>query len=413
MSLKWKIRNDISKKSRFLKRLIDGAAYRKNTQRYRKQAKLPIQDNAVVFMSFVGTKYADSPRAIYEYMLSNPDYDDYEFYWFFKDPDKYRHLEKNSRTKVYKYNSDDHYRYYATAKYWVTNSRVPDVIPLRDGQVYLQCWHGTPLKRLGFDIQVKGANAKMTKAELCRQYSVDAQKYTYMTSPSRFCTEKFISAFGLDAIGREDIIIEKGYPRNDFLSNFTPDDVVRLRRELGIPEDKKVILYAPTWRDNQHTSGVGYVCKEEVDFDRLRQEIGDDFVILFRAHYFVANRFDFDKYEGFIYDVSDYDEINDLYVAADMLITDYSSVFFDYAILKRPIIFFMYDLEMYRDDVRGFYISLDELPGPIIEDEAQLADAIRNADKGELDSRYAAFNEKYNYLDDGGASARVVAEVFR
>lgn len=413
MKLKWKIRNDLSKRSPFFRKLIDGAAFRKNRKRYLHQAKAPVQDNAICFMSFLGRKYADSPRAIYEYMLTDPAYDKYEFYWFFKEPEKYRYLENNSRTRVYKYNSDDHYKYYATAKYWVTNSRVPDVIPLRDEQVYLQCWHGTPLKRLGFDIQVSGANAKMTKAELCKQYSTDATKYTYMTSPSRFCTEKFISAFALDKIGREDIIIEKGYPRNDFLSNFTAEDAARIKRDLGIPEGKKVILYAPTWRDNQHTSGVGYVLKAEVDFEKLREELEDDFIILFRAHYFVANKFDFEKYAGFIYDVSDYDEINDLYVVSDMLITDYSSVFFDYAILRRPIIFFMYDLEAYRDDVRGFYISLDELPGPIIQDEDELAEAIRNAAGGELDSRYAAFNETYNYLDDGHACERVAAEVFK
>ena len=255
-----------------MKRIIDSAAFRKNRKRYEKQAANPIKENAVVFMSFMGNKYADSPRAIYEYMLSSAEYDNYEFYWFFKKPEKYKFLENNSRTKVYKYNSDDHYRYYATAKYWVTNSRVPDVIPVRKEQVYLQCWHGTPLKRLGFDVKVGGANAKYTPADVSRQYEIDAMKYTYMTSPSRFCTEKFISAFGLDRHNKEDIIIEKGYPRNDFLSNHTEEDVNRIKKELGILENKKVILYAPTWRDNQHTSGVGYVYKDEIDFDKLKDE---------------------------------------------------------------------------------------------------------------------------------------------
>lgn len=396
-----------------MKKIIEAAAFKKNRKRYEAQAINPIRDNVVVFMSFMGKKYADSPRAIYEYMLGNPEYDDYEFYWFFKEPDKYKFLENNSRTKVYKYNSDDHYKYYATAKYWVTNSRVPDVIPTRDEQVYIQCWHGTPLKRLGFDVKVEGANAKYTPADVSKQYAIDAMKYTYMLSPSRFCSEKFISAFGLDKVNREDIIVEKGYPRNDFLSNFTKEDVARIKKELELPEDKKLILYAPTWRDNQHTSGVGYVYKDEVDFDRLREELGEDYIILFRAHYFVANNFDFEKYEGFIRDVSGYDEINDLYVVSDMLITDYSSVFFDFAILKRPIIFYMYDLEMYRDDVRGFYISLDELPGPIITDIGDLPVAIKNAFEGSIDSRYAEFSDKYNYLDDGNACKRVAETVFK
>lgn len=412
MSLKWKVRNELVKRSRLMKRIIDSAAFRKNRKRYEKQAANPIQDNTVVFMSFMGNKYADSPRAIYEYMLNSAEYNSYEFYWFFKKPEKYKFLEKNSRTKVYKYNSDDHYRYYATAKYWVTNSRVPDVIPVRKEQVYLQCWHGTPLKRLGFDVKVEGANAKYTPADVSRQYEIDAKKYTYMTSPSRFCTEKFISAFGLDRHNRENIIIEKGYPRNDFLSNYTDEDYCSIKKKFSIPEDKKVVLYAPTWRDNQHTSGVGYVYKDEINFSNLIKELGDEFIILFRAHYFVANSFDFEKYEGHIIDVSGYDEINDLYVISDMLITDYSSVFFDFAILKRPIVFFMYDLEMYRDDVRGFYISLEELPGPIITKENELPDAIKNGINEGIDKKYEAFNAKYNYLDDGGACKRVTDIVF-
>ena len=120
---------------------------------------------------------------------------------------------------------------------------------------------------------------------------------------------------------------------------------------MGIENDKrKIILYAPTYRSNQHQTGVGYVYKEEVDFERLQKEIGQDYIILFRPHYFIANVFDFEKYKGFVYNVSDIDDINELYIITDLLITDYSSVFFDFANLKRPMIFYMYDLAHYRDE---------------------------------------------------------------
>ena len=405
--------NALEQKSPFLKKYIRKLRFARNQGRYRRVAGLPVDDKLIMFSSFMGKKYGDSPRAIYEYMRTRPEFDDYRFVWAFRYPDNFRFLEQNPRTSVLKTNSDEHYKVYATAKYWVVNSRVPDIIGKKDDQVYLQCWHGTPLKRLGFDIEVKGQNAKYTVNELTSKYAIDGKKYTYMTSPSAFCTEKFISAFGLDRIGRENIVIEEGYPRNDFLSNYTEEDVARIKEQLGLPTDKKLILYAPTWRDNQYNAVDGYTLKEDMDFNLMREKLGDEYVILYRAHYFVANNFDFSKYEGFVYNVCDHDEINDLYVVADMLITDYSSVFFDYAILKRPIIFYMYDLEFYRDEVRGFYISFDELPGPVVQTEDELIGAIEGMKEWTPDEKYRKFNDKYNYLDDGKASERVVERVFR
>ena len=371
-----------------------------------------VNTKRVLFESFVGRKYADSPKAIYEYLLNSEDYKDYEFVWFFMNPEQQTAIAKNPRTKVVKHGSLEYYKYYATSKYWVTNSRISDAILKRKNQVYLQCWHGTPLKKLGFDIKVESGNAMNSIKDIHYKYQVDSKKYTYLLSPSAFCTEKFTSAFNLKAVGKENIIIEKGYPRNDDLVNYTDEDVQRVKKALGLPENKKIILYAPTWRDNQHQSGLGYTYKTEVDFDRLRNELSDEYVILFRAHYFVANKFDFSKYAGFVYNASLYDDINDLYIISDILITDYSSVFFDYSILKRPIIYYMYDLEEYQHVLRDFYISLDDLPGKIVETEDALIDALHNVGELTYDEKYKKFNDTYTYLDDGNASKRVVQCVF-
>ena len=173
-----------------------------------------------------------------------------------------------------------------------------------------------------------------------------------------------------------------------------------------------MILYAPTWRDNQHQSGVGYTYKTEVDFEKLQKELGQDYIILFRAHYLVANEFNFEKYKGFIYDVSKIDDINELYIISDILITDYSSVFFDYANLKKPIIFYMYDFEQYKNDIRGFYIDLKELPGNIAKTEDELIKEVRQiSDNFKYNKTYEEFNRKYNYLDNGEATIRVVKEI--
>lgn len=404
---------NLSKKNVFFRHLLRGCVFVKNRMIYLFFYIRPVKKKRVLFEAFMGRKYVDSPKAMYEYMLTSDEYQDFEFVWFFKDPSKYKHLEKNRNTKVLKYGSTAYYRFYATSKYWVTNSRVPDTIVKKKNQVYIQCWHGTPLKRLGFDIEVKGGNAMNSLKDIRYKYQVDSKKYSYMVSPSKFCTEKFISAFNLRKVGKEHIVIEKGYPRNDFLINYKKSDVERVKKELNLPKDKKIILYAPTWRDNQHTSGIGYTYKTEVDFDYLREQLSDEYIILFRAHYFVANSFDFKKYEGFIYNVSDYDDINELYILGDLLITDYSSVFFDYSILKRPMIFYMYDLEEYQHELRDFYFDIKELPGPIVEKEKDLVKAIKEIEHFRYDKKYEDFNNKYTYLDDGNASKRVVKELIK
>ncbi|MBR1802658.1 MAG: CDP-glycerol glycerophosphotransferase family protein [Clostridia bacterium] len=371
-----------------------------------------VQDKTVIFFAFKGKSYACSPKAIYEYMQSDQAYQDYTYIWAFQEPEKYKFLEKNKNTKVISYGGRKFEQYLAIAKYWIFNYRVEDHIYPKKKQVYVQCWHGTPLKRLGYDL--KGThNAMNSEEEIHQKYKIDSKKFKYFISPSEFATEKFISAWNLKAQGKENVIIQEGYPRNDFLLNYQPSDIERIKEKLNLPKNKKIILYAPTWRDDQHQSGVGYTYKTEINFERLQEQLQDEYIILFRAHYLVANSFDFQKYKGFIYDVSQVDDINELYVISDILVTDYSSVFFDYANLKRPILFYMYDLKKYQEELRGFYIDLAELPGPIFETEQELIEQIRRVQNFLVDEKYQAFNKKYNYLDDGQASKRVIETIIK
>ena len=412
-----KIIINIIKKSQFLRSLLRQLVYLKKRIIYKRCCKKnAIDEKMIIFESFMGRTYSDNPRAMYEEMLKDPKYKDFKFIWAFRKPSEKTNIDQLSNAILVKYNSLDYYKYYSKAKYFVSNSRIPEAIKPREGQVYIQTWHGTPLKRLGYDLTTEGGNALNSLKDMQKKYKVDAERYTYLLSPSRFCTEKFTSCFNLKENNPECKIIEEGYPRNDFLTNFTDADVKKIKDNLDINNigNKKIILYAPTWRDNQHTSGLGYTYKTEVDFDKLQQELGDKCIILFRAHYFVANSFDFEKYKGFIYDVSNYESINDLYVISDILITDYSSVFFDYAILKRPIIFYMYDLKAYKEDIRGFYIDLKELPGNIIENEDDLINEINTLENiFKYDEKYKKFHEKFNLLEDGNASRRVINKIFK
>lgn len=369
-------------------------------------------EKTVVFNSFNGKTYGCSPKAVYEYMISHEEFSDWQFIWAFKNVKKHKFLEENPNTKVVKQTARVYERKLAKAKYWITNYRVPDHVWPKQEQVYVQCWHGTPLKRLGYDLETS-ENAIDSIDDIRGKYDMDAKKFTYILSPSQFASEKFISAWNLKKNKMEDKVMEVGYPRNDLLLNYKPEDIQKIKEYIGIPEGKKVVLYAPTWRDNQHEAGVGFTYDLNVDFERLRRELGDEYVILFRVHYLVASHFSFDDFEGFIYNVSNYDDINHLYMIADLLITDYSSVFFDYGILKKPMLFYMYDLDDYKDSIRGFYFGIDKLPGRIITEEEDLPDAIRDSIHNFVyDDKYKEFNEIFSHMEDGQASARFVATVF-
>ena len=363
-----------------------------------------VDEKLVIFESFHGKQYCDSPKAIYEYMKSNPIYSDYRFVWAFQDPGNYTELTDN-RTSIVKYGTGAYYKAYSRSKYWIVNGWIPIGIRKKPGQIMIQCWHGTPLKRLRHDID-SSIQTHHRKNDL-QTNEKDVSRYDYFISPSRFASKVFNSAFKLEKYNVK--TLEVGYPRHDFLYRYKKTDITRIKKTLNIPKNKKTLLYAPTWRDDRRREDGSYEYKSSVDFDFLQKQLSDEFVVLFRGHSIIDDTLDLKKYNNFIIDVSSYDEVNELYIVSDILITDYSSVFFDYAILGRPMIFFMYDLEHYQNDLRGFYIDLKTLPGDIVTTEKQIISIL-----GDLSGyvkkhrkRYSVFNNTYNYIDDDGASERV------
>jgi len=378
---------------------------------------LPLEtaDKLIFFESFKGRSYACNPRAIFEYLVERPEFQDYCFIWSFRNPKRFKYLEKKyPNTLVIRQYGKIYETALAMAKYWITNYRLLDHIIPGKNQVYVQCWHGTPLKRLGCDLEVS-QNPVHTISEIKRKYRHDAQRFTYLLSPSPFATEKFVSAWDLNSLGKEHAVIEQGYPRNDGLFHVDVEKMAKARQRIGLREDdgRKIILYAPTWRDNQHQTGVGYVYDLALDIGAMQAHLGEDYILLCRLHYLVANKINFDNYRGFAYDVSNFSDINTLYHLSDLLITDYSSVFFDYANLKKPMIFYMYDLEQYRDEIRGFYLDLRELPGKIVTREQDLVPTIVSVDHhNPINDRYEKFLDRFNPRDDGRAAQRVAQIIF-
>lgn len=365
---------------------------------------LPAKQNLIIFESFLGKQYSDNPRAIYEYLKEhNPEY---EMVWSV-DP----RFEKGFLDKGVPYVRRFSIKWLflmAQARFWVTNSRMPLWIPKPKHTTYLQTWHGTPLKKLVFDM--KEVRMPGTTTEDYKQHFYqESRSWDYLISPNRYSTEIFRRAFKF-----EKEVIESGYPRNDIFYKRERDVIAKRFKETHqLPKDKKIILYAPTWRDNQYYQVGKYKMDLNLDLAQLEKELGDNYIIILRMHYLVAENFNLDAFKGFAYDFSKHEDIQELYIISDLLITDYSSVFFDYANLKRPMIFFTYDLDEYEEDIRGFYFNLAEkAPGPLVKTTEEVIKAIKEYKENTFFSdKMEEFYQRFCYLEDGHAAERVVKEV--
>lgn len=361
------------------------------------------KDNWIVFESFIGRNCSGQPKYIYEYLQKNYG-GKFKYIWVLED----KKTNIDGKCKKVKRLGLKYYYYMTRSKYWVNNARQPLDYPKRDSQVMLETWHGTPLKKLFFDMDDVHSDDPNYKANVYKQ----SRQWDYLLSDNPFSTEKFQSCFMYD----KEKILEFGYPANDPLYDKNIEEKAQtLKEKIGIPKNKKVLLYAPTWRDDNAYGDGEYKYESALDFLRLKQEIGNEYVLLLRTHYWVVDRMELNGLSDFVINVSDYDDITDLYIVSDICMTDYSSVFFDYANLKRPILFFMYDLEKYRDVLRGFYLDIEkDLPGPILKTNDEVLEAIKNIDSVNKDygTKYEKFYNRFCSIDDGNAAKRVCEKVF-
>ena len=239
-----------------------------------------------------------------------------------------------------------------------------------------------------------------------------SRNWDYLLSDNRFSTECFKSAF----LYPEEKILELGYPRNDLLYGDDRDERARkIKEKLGIPTDKKVVLYAPTWRDDDYYGPAKYRFSLPLDLEMMKS-LRDRYFFILRTHYFIADNLEIPEEDNdFVMDQSRYNDIGELYLISDILITDYSSVFFDFANLRRPILFFVYDFDKYASVLRGFYFDMTTgCPGPLLKTNEEVLDALENIDvvTREYKDKYKEFCDKFCYLDDGHASDRIVKRVF-
>ncbi len=383
----------LSETNRFQRKLLRSAYYPV-------QQKLPLRDS-ILFVSWKGKQCGDNPLGIAAELRRRGD--SREHIWAVNDwsaaaPD-------NSRVVLR--GSEDYYEALARSRYIIANDDMEPAFSKRDGQVYVQTWHGTPLKKIGFDIE---RPQFISGTSYLDQLASDVAKWDLLLSPNPFSTQIMRRAFRYDGD-----ILDSGYPRNDVLcSGDAPRVAARTRRRLGLPDGKRVVLYAPTWRDNQYYASGRYRFDFRLDLERAWQELGDDHVILFRGHHHMADDVPAGQ-PGFAVNVTTYPDISELFLVSDILVTDYSSVMFDFAATGRPMLFFTYDLDQYRDDLRGFYFDLaSEAPGPLLGTSDEVLAAIRNIDSaaGQHATAYRKFTEKFCPLDDGKAGSRACDRIF-
>ncbi|MFJ2016117.1 MULTISPECIES: bifunctional glycosyltransferase/CDP-glycerol:glycerophosphate glycerophosphotransferase [Streptomyces] len=289
----------------------------------------------------------------------------------------------------------------ARAKYLVNNVNFADAVVKRPGQIHLQTHHGTPLKTMGLDQRKYPASTHMDFAKLLER----CDRWDFSLSSNSFSTAVWERVYPCSYTS-----LETGYPRNDILVNATVEDVRRARAALGLADGAKAFLYMPTHREYQ----PGFT--PALDLARLADELGPDVTLMIRGHYFYGSSPHVAELRrsGRVVDVSGHTRVEELYLAADALITDYSSAMFDYAVLDRPIIIYAPDWDIYSA-VRGTYFNLlEEPPGVVATSQAELIRLLGSEEYGGADAteRRAVFRRRFCEFDDGHAAERVVRRVF-
>jgi CDP-glycerol glycerophosphotransferase len=349
----------------------------------------------IVYRSFDG-RYSDNPRALHEALLTRGDAVEHVWMCATGHADEFP-----PDTATVPVEGPEAVAALESADLVVSNTHLSMDWAKRPGATYLQTWHGTPLKTVHRDVTFD--------PEVPSVIDRDIARWDLLLSQNADATELLPKIFGYDGP-----VHETGYPRNDLLHEPDPaQSRERIRAELGIPAGSTAVLYAPTWRDDQLADDEGPSHRLRLDVARFAEQLGADHVLMVRLHYQVTDALDGIDVPHVV-DLSDYPDIRDLVLAADVLVTDYASVQFDFAVTGRPILYFTYDLDHYRGDLRQFYFDFEQIaPGPLLGTVDEVLDAlgdVQQATDGHRE-RYDRFRERFCSREDGHATERVLALV--
>ncbi len=348
-------------------------------------------DNKMILFSGHSRKYNDSPRTIYEYLISRQEFKGYTFIWALEDP---ANVDVPGPAVKIKADTLKYFFYTLKAKYWVTCVNIERSLRYKKKNcVYLNTWHGVAFNCIG--------NAAGGRKDY------DFSNIDLFCYESEYQKNIFMRDFDV----REDALIPTGLPRNDGLYHVSMEEIIKLKKELGLPSDKKVIMYAPTWRDS-YDKGASYAIKPPMDLSKWEKKLKNEYVLLFRTHAYTTKLLGV-EFNDFCRDFTSYPIINNLFKVADVLISDYSACIADFSILERPIICFAYDYEDYKS-TRGLYIDFnEEMPNGIFETEDKVINHIKTMDyAAECIKTKKMIKDKFTYIG-GTATERCVNAMFK
>ncbi|QDY65069.1 glycosyltransferase [Glutamicibacter halophytocola] len=360
----------------------------------------PISQGSVLYESYFGSQISCNPLAIYKHLISAKEYQGLTHYWVVNEQTEIPEIVKNhEQTIVVKRGSRLFLKLLATSEVLINNVTFPHYFTRRDGQKYLNTWHGTPLKTLGKDIQT----GFMEHANVSRNF----MQATHLLAPNEHTEHVLVNRYDVEGLFTGQVV-RTGTPRIDEILGADSEKTAAIRDSLGIHPDQKIVFYAPTWRGSLDT--------KYFDTDALLETLStlnsrDDVALIFRAHHMTEKLL-----EGL-----DIDAIiapqgissNALLTVSDVLVTDYSSIFFDYLALNRPIIYHVPDLDEYKAE-RGLYLDLNELPGYVSRNRDELEEAMERAlTDGTPDVvLHRQIVQQFAPYEDGSAAAKTARVLF-
>lgn len=366
---------------------------------------MSVKEESIIFESFNGRAISDNPKAIFDHM-QNDEFSNYQMWWSISRSYFHEYKEIYPELNLIKRFSLKWLYELGRSRFWILNARMPYWIKKPKHTIFIQTWHGTPLKKIGLDLlEIHMPETELTAYK--KAFKDEADSWDYLLVPNNYSAEIFKSSFDF-----KKEMIKKGYPRNDRLINYnTTGEIEKIKKNLDIPIEHKVILYAPTWRDDFYYCKGKYKFKLPFDLNTVQEIVGEGVTFIIHPHYLIQDQIDTQDHD-WVKVYSKHEEISLLYLISNLLITDYSSTMFDFAILQRPILLFMYDFERYKDVTRGFYFDINQnAPGPIANNATEFYKLLKEYMLKEEFSIYknklAQFHATYCNWEEGTASIEI------
>ena len=389
-------------------RKISTALTRKKLPRFRSltykifRTFFPVDDNLIFFQSYLGRSISCSPRSMSEYIAQH--HPELRIVWSVNKPQAH----KATSATIVAPGSVAHYWFIARAKYLVANTGLGDGFEKRSSQLHMQTWHGSTLKRIGRD-KGKSDDQRVVRGgakddEVLTGFARRVSMWDFLIAPNQISADAFLTAWRFDGE-----MLHIGYPRNDsiFDAAWTAQQRAKVLKQYNIPDDHVVALWAPTWRDNAEKKNGRFIYELPIDVSKLGP--ANKVTILAKMHYHVSDTIDDSQTRPYFINVSDWEDINDLFPASDVLVSDFSATIPDYANTGKPIVFFIPDYDEYME-TRGTYVDIkNDGPGPLVYSDDELISRLTDLSwVDSFSSNYAKFKTLYGEYEDGHATDRAV-----